>query len=74
MSDSSQRVGSAASAFRSRNFRFYQSARLLGILYLQRDAGLVKAHLETGHFVGSQLTYSLKLTNISFIPPIISIL
>lgn len=32
MSDSSQRVGSAASAFRSRNFRFYQSARLLGIL------------------------------------------
>jgi len=32
MSDSSQRLGSAASAFRSRNFRFYQSARLLGIL------------------------------------------
>lgn len=32
MSDSSQRQDSAASAFRSRNFRFYQAARLLGIL------------------------------------------
>ncbi|WP_263410617.1 MFS transporter [Terriglobus tenax] len=32
MSDSSQRRSSAASAFRSRNFRFYQAARLLGIL------------------------------------------
>src|ERR1051325_9079732 len=32
MSDSYPRLGSAASAFRSRNFRFYQSARLVGIL------------------------------------------
>src|ERR1700761_8723631 len=32
MSDVSRTRGSAASAFRSRNFRFYQAARLLGIL------------------------------------------